>query len=81
MRGIASQVASDGALAKLSEEVRALAGKVDQIASSAELLSTLEHRISSMADVLESRSQAGAGMPSDLDAVVKAWPSGSSGSD
>jgi localization factor PodJL len=71
LRGIASQVASDGSLAKLSEEVRALAGKVDQIASSAELLSTLEHRISSMADVLESRSQAGTGLPSDLDAVVK----------
>ncbi len=71
LRGIATQVASDGALAKLTEEVRGLAGKVEQIASSAALLSTLEHRISSMAQVLESRSQAGTGMPADLDAVVK----------
>jgi localization factor PodJL len=71
LRGIATQVATDGALAKLSEEVHALAGKVDQIASSAALLSTLEQRISSMADVLESRGQAGSSMPSDLDAIVK----------
>jgi len=72
LRGIATQVASDGALAKLSEDVRELAAKVDQIASSAELLSTLEHRISSMAEVLESRHQAGAPGAADLDAVVKA---------
>jgi localization factor PodJL len=71
LRGIATQVASDGALAKLSEDVRGLAAKVDQIASSAELLSTLEHRISSMADVLENRHQVGAPVAGDLDAVVK----------
>jgi localization factor PodJL len=71
LRGIATQVASDGALAKLSDEVRGLAAKVDQIASSADLLSTLEHRISSMAEALETRHQAGAALPSDLDAVVK----------
>src|ERR1700722_1413596 len=71
LRGIASQVASDGALAKLSDDVRGLAAKVDRIASSAELLSTLEHRISSMADVLETRHQIGAGGPGDLDAVVR----------
>jgi localization factor PodJL len=72
LRGIATQVASDGALAKLSEDVRDLAAKVDQIASSAELLSTLEHRISSMAEVLESRHQIGAPASGDLDAVVNA---------
>ena len=71
LRGIATQVASDGALAKLSDEVRGLAAKVDQIASSADLLSTLEHRISSMAEVLEARGQAVAAVPSDLDAVVQ----------
>jgi localization factor PodJL len=70
LRGIATQVASDGTLAKLSEDVRDMAAKVDQIASSAELLATLEHRISSMADVLETRHQAGA-PASDLEAVVK----------
>jgi localization factor PodJL len=75
LRGIATQVASDGALAKLSDEVRSLAAKIDQIASSAnsgaDLLSTLEHRISSMAETLETRHQVGATIPSDLDAVVK----------
>jgi localization factor PodJL len=71
LRGIATQVASDGALAKLSDDVRALAAKVDQIASSGGLLSTLEQRISSIADVLEARHQVGTTVPSDLDAVVK----------
>ena len=75
LRGIATHVASDGTLAKLSDEVRGLATKVDQIArsanSGADLLSTLEHRISSMADVLEARQQIGAAGPVDLDAVVK----------
>jgi localization factor PodJL len=71
LRGIATQVASDGALAKLSDDVRGLAAKIDQIASSADLLSTLEQRISSMADVLEARHQTGTTVPVDLDAVVK----------
>jgi localization factor PodJL len=71
LRGIATQVASDGALAKLSDDVRGLAAKIDQIASSADLLSTLEQRISSMADVLEARHQTGTTVPADLDAVVK----------
>jgi localization factor PodJL len=70
LRGIATQVASDGALAKLSDEVHVLGAKVDQIAASADLLATLEHRISSMAEVLETR-QAGASVPGDLDAIVK----------
>jgi localization factor PodJL len=76
LRGIATHVASDGALAKLSDEVSSLTQKVDQIASSADsgasLLSTLERRISSMADVLEARHQAGATIRTDLDAVIKA---------
>jgi localization factor PodJL len=75
LRGIATHVASDGTLAKLSDEVRALAAKIDQIArsanSGADLLSTLEQRISSMADALASRQQAGTAVPGDLDAVVK----------
>jgi localization factor PodJL len=76
LRGIAAHVASDGALAKLSDEVSSLAHKVDQIASSAtsgaNLLSTLEQRISSMVEVLETRHQTGATIPTDLDAVIKA---------
>ncbi len=76
LRGIASQVASDGALAKLSDEVRGLAAKVDRIASSAELLSTLEHRISSMADVLESRHQIGAAARAISTPSSRASPTG-----
>ncbi|HEY6254291.1 MAG TPA: hypothetical protein VIY51_00705, partial [Xanthobacteraceae bacterium] len=75
LRGIATHVASDGALAKLSDDVRGLAAKVDQIASSAssgvDLLSTLEQRLSSMADALETRQPAGTAVPSDLDALVR----------
>jgi localization factor PodJL len=76
LRGIATHVASDSALARLSEEVSGLAAKVDQIASAADsradLLSTLEHRISSMAEALETRPQAVAETPSiDVDAIVK----------
>jgi localization factor PodJL len=74
LRGIATHVASDGTLAKLSDEVRGLATKVDQIArsanSGADLLSTLEQRISSMADMLASHHPV-TSVPNDLDAVVK----------
>jgi localization factor PodJL len=75
LRGIATHVASDSALAGLSDEVRGLAAKVDQIASSAtsgaDLLSTLEHRISSMADALAARHESRAAIPGDLDAIIK----------
>jgi localization factor PodJL len=75
LRGIASHVASDGALAKLSDEVSTLATKVDQIASSAssgaDLLSTLEQRLSSMAAALEARPHAEPAMPRDIDGLVR----------
>lgn len=76
LRGIATHVASDSALARLSEEVSTIAAKVDQIASAADsradLLTTLEHRISSMAEALEARHQAVAELPSvDVDAIVR----------
>jgi len=47
MRGIVSHVASNDALAKLSDEVRALAGKVDQAAAggASSIFSALESRI------------------------------------
>ena len=75
LRGVVTHVASDGALAKLSDDVRDLTAKVDQVASSADsgagLLSTLEHRISSIAQTLETRNLAGEPLPFDLDGVVK----------
>ena len=75
LRGITTQVASDDVLTKLSDEVHGLAAKVDQIASSAnsraDLLSTLEQRLASVAQTLEQRPQTGAPMPGDVDAVVR----------
>ena len=75
LRGITTQVASDDVLTKLSDEVHGLAAKVDQIASSAnsgaDLLSTLEQRLASVAQALEQRPQTGAPMPGDVDAVVR----------
>jgi localization factor PodJL len=75
LRGVVTHVASDGALAKLSDDVRDLAAKVDQVASSADsgagLLATLEHRISSIAQTLETRNLAGEPLPFDLDGVVR----------
>ena len=54
LRGILTRVASDDALAQLSAEVRRLAAKVDQVASTANsgsnLLSSLEQRIAVIAD-------------------------------
>jgi localization factor PodJL len=75
LRGIATHAASDGALGRLSDDMRELAAKVDQIAVSTGndggLLSTLERRIASIADALETRNVAGGPLPLDLDAVVK----------
>jgi len=63
MRGIVSHVASNDALAKLSDEVRALAGKVDQAAAggASSIFSALESRIATLADALEARNQGGPG--------------------
>ena len=69
LRAIVSHVASNEALAKLSDEVRELSGKVDQVAST-DALSTLEHRITSIADALQSRHQQTGQQARDLDAVV-----------
>src|SRR5205823_10996819 len=57
LRGIVSHVASNDAWAKLSEEVRALTARVDQIGG-LDILSNLEQRIATIADVLESQHQS-----------------------
>jgi localization factor PodJL len=61
MRGIATRVASSEALAKLSDEVRGLAGKIDQAASriGASVLSALEGRLAELSDALEARKRDG----------------------
>lgn len=73
MRGIVSHVASNDALAKLSEEVRSLADKVDHAAAATgggDVFSSLERRIASLADALETRNRNGQNVPRELETVV-----------
>ena len=73
MRGIVSHVASNDALAKLSEEVRSLADKVDHAAAATgggDVFSSLERRIASLADALEARNRNGQNVPRELETVV-----------
>ena len=74
LRGIVSQVASNDALASLSDEVRALAGKVDRaIAESGNdnILNALEERIAALADALAARNGKISSVPYELEAVIK----------
>jgi hypothetical protein len=59
MRGIATRVASSEALEKLSDDVRGLAGKIDQAASriGASVLAALEGRLAELADAVETRNR------------------------
>jgi localization factor PodJL len=61
MRGIVSHVASNDALTMLSEEVRSLTAKVEQAAHAGggDMISSLEHRIGTLADALEARNRGG----------------------
>jgi localization factor PodJL len=73
LRGIVSHVASNDALAKLSDEMRVLASRVEQVAhsagSGADVLATLEQRIATIADALHSRNH-GDGGSHELEAVL-----------
>jgi localization factor PodJL len=75
LHGVVTQVASNGAAARLSDELAELGARVEQIASSSttgtELLATLEHRIASIADALEARHEGGQTTPGDLNTVVR----------
>src|SRR5438270_712685 len=74
LRGIVSQVASNDALVSLSDEVRALAGKVDQASAgpgSNNVLNALEERIAALADALAARNEVGERVPFELEAVIK----------
>jgi localization factor PodJL len=70
MRGMVSHVASNDALANLSDEVRALARKVDQAMPSGGSLFALEERIAMLADALEAHNQRRQNTPHDLEGVV-----------
>jgi localization factor PodJL len=70
MRGIVSHVASNDALDTLAEEMRALAAKVEQATSGNDTLSTLERKIETIADALQTRHHGGEGLPREFEAVV-----------
>jgi localization factor PodJL len=71
LRGVTSQVASDGAMTKLTDEVHELAAKVERISSSNELLTRLDERISSLATALEGRAEpAGLGVSQGIDQAI-----------
>jgi localization factor PodJL len=73
LRGIVSHVASNETLTKVAEDVRALAAKVDTLASTAassEGLSALESRIETLTNALTTSSEAGHAVPRELEKLL-----------
>ena len=73
MRSIAAQAASPEALAKLSEEVRALGAKLDDAQRRADgrILSMLEGRVAMLVDQLQARERSGPDVPVELKAQIE----------
>jgi hypothetical protein len=73
MRSIAAQAASPEALAKLSEEVRALGAKLDDAQRRADgrILSMLEGRVAMLVDQLQARERSGPNVPVELKALIE----------
>ncbi len=73
LRGIVSHVASNDALAKVAEDVRALSAKVDSLAASgpsAPTLTALENRIDILASALNASAEAGHAVPRELEKLL-----------
>ena len=73
LRGIVSHVASNDTLTKVAEDVRLLTAKVDVVASSAasgQALSALESRIDTLANALNTSSEAGRAVPRELEKLL-----------
>jgi localization factor PodJL len=73
LRGIVSHVASSDALAKVAEDVRALAAKVDSLAGStptSPTLSALENRIDILASALNASTEVGHAVPRELEKLL-----------
>ncbi len=73
LRGIVSHVASNDTLTKVAEDVRALAAKVDGLASSAAnppSFSALENRIDTLAAALNASAEAGHAVPRELERLL-----------
>jgi hypothetical protein len=73
MRRIAAQAATPEALAKLSEEVRAVGAKLDDAQRRADgrILSVLEGRIVMLVDQLQARERSGPDVPVELKALIE----------
>ena len=73
LRGMISRVASDEALIKVAEDVRALSAKVDHVAgggSNVPTLAALESRIDILASALNASSEAGHAVPRELEKLL-----------
>ncbi len=73
LRSIVAHVASNDTLAKVAEDVRALAAKVDEIANSAasgQVVSALENRIDTLANALNASAEAGHAVPRELERLL-----------
>jgi localization factor PodJL len=73
LRGVASHVASNDALAKVAEDVRALAGKIDGLAAGAvntAALSAIETRIDSLTNALTASTEAGQSVPREFEKLI-----------
>jgi localization factor PodJL len=73
LRGIVSHVASNDALAKVAEDVRALSAKVDSLAATSPAsptLSALENRIDILASALSASTEAGHAVPRELEKLL-----------
>jgi localization factor PodJL len=73
LRGVVSHVASNDALNKVAEDVRGLAAKVDALAKGAatgHAVSALESRIDTLADALNTSTEAGQSVPRELEKLL-----------
>jgi localization factor PodJL len=73
LRGMISRVASDEALTKVAEDVRALSARVDHVAgggSNVPTLTALESRIDILASALNASSEAGHAVPRELEKLL-----------
>jgi localization factor PodJL len=73
LRGIVSHVASNDTLTKVAEDVRALAGKVDDFANSAasgHAVSMIESRLDTLTNALHASTEAGQAVPRELEKML-----------
>jgi localization factor PodJL len=73
LRGVVSHVASNDALGKVAEDVRALSAKIDGLAkgaASGHAVSALGTRIDTLADALNASAAAGQAVPRELEKLL-----------